>query len=104
MQKIILTFLLTLIIITSLFAQNSKGTVIYERFLAPSIKGNPAGEDAMRRLTIYLPPGYDQSKQHYPVIYFPHGMYGEDSATMADLEINYLLDTAIAVKHIKPVI
>ncbi|HEY5463739.1 MAG TPA: alpha/beta hydrolase-fold protein [Hanamia sp.] len=104
MQKIILTFLLTLITIASLFAQNSKGTVVYEKFLAPSIQGNPGGEDAMRRLTIYLPPGYYQSKQHYPVIYFLHGMYGEDSATMADLEINYLLDTAIAVKHIKPVI
>ena len=58
----------------------------------------------MRRLTVYLPSGYYQSKQHYPVIYFLHGMYGEDSATMADLEINHLLDTAITVKHIKPVI
>lgn len=104
MQKIILTLLLTLITLVSLFAQNSKGTVVYEKFLAPSIKGNPGGEDAMRRLTIYLPPGYYQSKQYYPVIYFLHGMYGEDSATMADLEINYLLDTAIAAKHIKPVI
>lgn len=86
------------------FGQSAKGTVLHERFLAPSIKGNPAGEDAVRRLTIYLPPGYYRNKQQYPVIYFLHGMYGEDSATMADLEINSLLDTAIAVNHMKPVI
>ncbi len=104
MKKSVVTFLLTISAVSFLSAQNLKGTVLYERFLASSIQGNPAGEDAMRRLTIYLPPGYYQSNQHYPVIYFLHGMYGEDSATMADLEINYLLDTAIAVKHIKPVI
>ncbi len=104
MHKIILTLLLTLITLTFSFGQVPKGTVIHERFLAQSIVGNPAGEDAMRRLTIYLPPDYYKSKQHYPVIYFLHGMYGEDSATMDDLEINYLLDTAIYTKHIKPMI
>jgi S-formylglutathione hydrolase FrmB len=104
MRKVIVTLLLTLISLTFSFGQNLQGTVIHERFLASSIVGNPAGEAAMRRLTIYLPPGYYQSKQHYPVIYFLHGMYGEDSATMDDLEINKLLDTAIYSKHIKPVI
>jgi S-formylglutathione hydrolase FrmB len=104
MLKIFAALLLTLISLTFLFGQNLKGTVIHERFLAPSIVGNHAGENAMRRLTIYLPPEYNQSKQYYPVIYFLHGMYGEDSATMDDLEINKLLDTAISSKHIKPVI
>ncbi len=86
------------------FGQILKGTVLHEKFLAPSIIGNPANEDAMRRLTIYLPPGYYQSKQHYPVIYFLHGFNGEDSATMADLAISELLNAAIYNKHIKPVI
>lgn len=102
MRNIVLTLFLILTIQT--FSSAQKGTVIHEKFLASSITGNPAGEDAMRRLTVYLPPGYNQSKQHYPVIYFLHGMYGEDSATMHDLEINYLLDIAIDSKHIKPVI
>ena len=104
MNKSLLIFSFFLVLVTASFAQNLKGTVLHERFLATSIANNPAGEDAMRRLTIYLPPGYYKSKQHYPVIYFLHGMYGEDSATMDDLEINNLLDTAIATKHIKPVI
>ncbi len=104
MLRLLITYLLSVVLFISSFAQHLQGTVTMARFLAPSIEGNPAGEDALRRLTIYLPPGYYQSKQRYPVIYFLHGMYGEDSATMADLEINYLLDTAIAVKYIRPVI
>ena len=104
MREILSTFFLALSAITFSFGQHLQGTVVHERFLASSIAGNPAGEDAMRRLTVYLPPGYYLNKQHYPVIYFLHGMYGEDSATMADLEINRLLDTAILSKHIKPVI
>ena len=102
MRKIIVALLLTFIVVKISFGQT--GTVIYQRFLASSIVGNPAGEDPMRRLTIYLPPGYSQSTQHYPVIYFLHGMYGNDSATMDDLEINKLLDTAVSSKHIRPVI
>lgn len=104
MQKTFIAALLILISPIFSFAQNEKGTVLHERFLAPSIAGNPAGEDAVRRLTIYLPPGYYRSKKRYPVVYFLHGMYGEDSATVADLEINSLLDAAISGKHIKPVL
>lgn len=80
------------------------GTVIHQKFLALSIVGNPAGEVELGRMTIYLPPGYYQSKQRYPIIYFLDGMYGNDSATVDDLEINKLPDPAISGKHIKPVI
>jgi S-formylglutathione hydrolase FrmB len=104
MPRLTITFLLSFITFICSSGQNLKGTIVTEKFLAPSIRGNPAGEEAMRRLTIYLPPGYYQSKQHYPVIYFLHGYGGDDSSTMAGLGLNNLLDTAIAVKHIKPLI
>jgi len=104
MSKTLITlFLISIISITS-FAQIPKGIVIHEKFLATSIAGNPGKEDPMRSVTIYLPPGYYKSKQHYPVIYFLHGFNGEDSSTMYGLQINKLLDTAISSKHIKPVI
>src|SRR5579863_3310765 len=104
MRLAIILSIFGFVLSTFSYAQNLKGTVVTERFLASSIVGNPAGENALRRLTIYLPPGYKQSKQHYPVIYFLHGYGGNDSATMSDLQINNLLDTAIASKAIKPVI
>lgn len=49
MQKIFVAFLLTLTSLTYSFGQILNGTVIYERFLAPSIVGNPANESAVRR-------------------------------------------------------
>ncbi len=104
MQRIFVISLFILCSSISSFGQCNTGTVIHERFVAPSIKGNPAGENPVRRLTIYLPPGYDQHHQRYPVIYFLHGFNGEDSATMEDLEVNKLLDTAISTQHIRPVI
>jgi S-formylglutathione hydrolase FrmB len=104
MSKIPAALFLPFISFAFSFAQNLSGTVLHERFLAPSIAGNPGGEDPLRRLTIYLPPKYSQNKGHYPVIYFLHGFNGEDSATMEDLEINKLLDIAIRTNHIKPVI
>ena len=73
MKYLLLIFCL-FICLNFISAQNTaKGKVIVEKFLAASIEGNHGGEDPMRRLTIYLPPGYDESKRRYPVIYFLHG-------------------------------
>jgi len=92
--------------VSSNFNNSKKGKVIIEKFLAPSLQGNHAGENPMRRITIYLPPGYEKSKQHYPVIYFLHGGFGvlEDSLAMSWWRINELMDAAIIGGHIKPMI
>ncbi|MBD2755268.1 alpha/beta hydrolase [Spirosoma validum] len=103
-------FLLCLFVFLSLgrlSAQNpQKGKLIIEKFLAPSLQGNHAGEDPMRRITIYLPPGYEESKQRYPVIYFLHGgmdVLG-DSIVMAWWRLHELMDAAILKGHIHPMI
>lgn len=86
-KKLPFVFALLLLISINVTAQNTnangdndqrkKGKVVIEKFLAASLQGNHAGEDPMRRITIYLPPGYKESKQRYPVIYFLHGGFGE---------------------------
>lgn len=81
-----------------------RGKVITETFLAKSIQGNRGGEDSMRRLTIYLPPGYDNSKKRYPVIYFLHGFPIDDSICMAEFRFQHLFDQAIASGQINPMI
>lgn len=73
-------------------------------FNAPSIQGNPAGENARRHLTVYLPPGYDNSNKQYPVLYFLHGYTWNDSTTFASLRMGGLMDTAIQQGIIRPVI
>jgi enterochelin esterase-like enzyme len=82
----------------------AKGKVIVKKFLAVSIQGNHGGENPMRRLTIYLPPGYEESKKRYPVIYFLHGFPIDDSICMADFHFQDLLDQAIASSRMNPMI
>lgn len=50
--------------------------VVKEKFYSPSIAENLLGENPEQEFTIYLPPGYYQSDESYPVIYFLHG-FGE---------------------------
>ncbi|MCH8836908.1 MAG: hypothetical protein IIA60_03790, partial [Candidatus Marinimicrobia bacterium] len=41
-----------------------------------ALKGNPLGDPHIRRFPVYLPPGYDESGEHYPVIYALAGFTG----------------------------
>ena len=49
-----------------------------------------------RRITIYTPPGYETSKESYPVLYLLHGMGGDEEAWMALGRISQILDNLIA--------
>lgn len=62
---------------------------------------NPGGENTRRKVSIYLPPGYDQSNQKYPVIYFLHGFMGTDSISTS---MKATLDQGIARQKIRPYI
>lgn len=81
-----------------------EGKFVYTKFSAPSITGNPGLENPVRRLSIYLPPGYDANDKRYPVIYFLHG-YGVDDSLMAQwFEFKEIFDRGIAEKRIPPVL
>ena len=104
MKPLLLILFLFLFLNTLTAQKTKKGKVIYERFLAPSLQGNRGQEDPMRRVTIYLPPGYEESKQRYPTIYFLHGFLVDDSLMMYWNRINELMDTAILTGRIHPMI
>jgi Putative esterase/Carbohydrate-binding module 48 (Isoamylase N-terminal domain) len=58
----------------------------------------------IRRMHIYFPPGYDSSKDLYPVLYLIHGA-GEDDAGWVNLGMaNIILDNLIAQGKAKPMI
>ncbi len=85
------------------FSQAPKqGSVITQKIMAPSIKNNQGGEDPNRRLTIYLPPGYEKSKARYPVIYFLHGFAVQDNEMMEWIGFKNLMDSAINGGHLRP--
>ena len=59
---------------------------------------------ATRRIVVYTPPGYDQGKTRYPVLYLQHG-YGEDETGWSDQgHENFILDNLIASGRAKPMI
>src|SRR3972149_6594466 len=45
---------------------------------APSLSNNLVGEPTQRTIYVYLPPSYNTSDKHYPVIYYLPG-YGDSA-------------------------
>ena len=62
---------------------------------------NAMGENPTRAISVYLPPDYNTSQTHYPVIYFLHGFTGDNTMLK---RIAPLLDQAIATRRIRPFI
>ncbi len=103
MKKLILFLFGTLLSINFSFAQFPEGKVVVDKLYSELLE-NPGGENPTRRVTVYLPPGYEESNDRYPVIYYLHGFTWSDSLMISVDNFDKLLDKAIAIKKIKPVI
>jgi enterochelin esterase-like enzyme len=57
---------------------------------------SPTVGTSQRRMHIYTPPGYDKSKQKYPVLYLLHGGGGDEEVWISRGRANYILDNLIA--------
>jgi enterochelin esterase-like enzyme len=57
----------------------------------------------LRRVTIYVPPGYDQnSKTRYPVLYLLHGANGDENVWYRLGRANVIVDNLLAEQRAKP--
>ncbi|NQU85976.1 MAG: esterase [Mariniphaga sp.] len=65
---------------------------------------NSPGNKMDRRLTIYTPPGYEDSNEKYPVLYLLHGAGGDEEAWIALGRSTQILDNLIAQGKVKPMI
>lgn len=74
------------------------GKVLESRTLSSSILGKDV------RYTLYLPPDYDHSERHYPVVYLLHGYTDNDMGWLQFGEINRYADKAINEGTIPPMI
>lgn len=59
---------------------------------------------ASRRATVYLPAGYEQSKEKYPVLYLLHGMSGDETAWVELGRTAQIMDNLIAAGKCKEMI
>lgn len=100
MKKLLLLCCLLFLFGFSPAQQYPKGTVVTDSLYSKSLE-NKMGEKTTRAVSVYLPPGYEQGAQRYPVIYFLHGFMGDNKMLgfMSDL-----LDFAIATHRIRPFI
>jgi len=102
MKKLLILFLV-IPFSYAVHAQHPAGTIVTERIQAPSLQTDHE-EISDRRVTIYLPPGYDQTNHRYPVLYYLHGFTWSDSLQITVDRFDLLLDKAIETGRIRPVI
>jgi enterochelin esterase family protein len=65
---------------------------------------NSPGNEKMRRITIYTPPGYEESNEKFPVLYLLHGMGGDEEAWISLGRTAQILDNLIAQGKAKSMI
>lgn len=73
------------------------GTVAKRWYDAPGLEMN-------RRMTVYTPPGYEDSNEKYPVLYLLHGAGGDEEAWISLGRTAQILDNLIAKGKAKPMI
>ena len=60
--------------------------------------------NAKRRMMVYLPPGYEQGRQRYPVFYLLHGTGGDETVWLEQGHAAQVFDNLIANGQAEPMI
>jgi Putative esterase len=74
----------------------SAGRVVETQLSSRNLQGNLIGIDPKRTITVYLPPGYEDSDEAYPVIYYFHSLFWSNRQMFENGAVKALLDQAIA--------
>jgi S-formylglutathione hydrolase FrmB len=86
----------------------SSGTVIIETITSDALRGNPLGDPFVRRVPVYLPPGYESSHARYPVVFVLTGFTGRGTMLLNDAAWDETLpqrmDRLIAAGTVRPMI
>ncbi len=86
----------------------SEGTVIVENVASDALRGNPLGDPFVRRVPVYLPPGYETSRARYPVVFVLTGFTGRGTMLLNDAAWDEALpqrmDRLIAEGKVQPMI
>jgi S-formylglutathione hydrolase FrmB len=93
-------FLFVLLITQTSFSQATSGKLTSFTINAKTLQNN-GGENQNRKVSVYLPPGYEKENKRFPVIYYMHGFMGTDSISSA---MKTILDRGIAQQKIRPFI
>lgn len=96
--------LLVLVLVAWPLASRAEGRLVDFEVRSPRLEHNRLGLSPVRKVTAYLPEGYDRGAARYPVIYFLPNLF-EDNRTLFDQQgAKAVFDQAIAKGVIAPVI
>ena len=73
------------------------GSVSFPWYSSPTLKMD-------RRLAVYTPPGYESSKESYPVLYLLHGAGGDENSWLAAGRAAQIMDNLIARGKTRPMV
>lgn len=86
----------------------SSSKVVIERFESKVLKENPLSDPSTRRVPVYLPAGYENSDQRFPVVYMLAGFAQRGLKLMNDSlweeNIQERMDRLIAEKKVRAMI
>jgi enterochelin esterase-like enzyme len=100
MMRRIVFMLAAALICRCALGEDVQGTVVQDSLTSASL-ANSTGENTTRKLSVYLPPGYNETSNRYPVIYYLHGF--QSTGTLSPQQIG-ILDTAIRSHRSRPFI
>ncbi len=85
-----------------------QGTVRIIKHESAILRGNPLGDEYIRDLCVYLPPEYEASDEHFPVVYCLTGFTGRGKMLLNDNaftpNLAERMDLLIGEDKIKPMI
>ncbi len=85
-----------------------EGTVVVETVTSDVLRDNPLGDPFVRRVPVYLPPGYDSGRERYPSVYVLTGFTGRGTMLLNDSawdeNIARRMDRLIGEGKVRPMI
>ncbi len=85
----------------------AEGTVVIEKVTSGVLRGNPLGDPIVRRVPVYLPPGYEIGDR-YPTLYILSGFTGRGTMLLNDSawdeNIAQRMDRLIGEGKVRPMI
>ena len=85
-----------------------EGSVIIETVTSHALRGNPLGDPFVRRVPVYLPPGYDTGSARYPVVFVLTGFTGRGTMLLNDAAweetLPQRMDRLIAEGKVRPMV
>lgn len=94
--------LLGLLVLSGAHAEEIRhGTLVTEQLTSSLLKENRIGLNTTRKVAVFLPPGYAQSRKSYPVVYFLHSTWWSPDQMFQEGHVVKLLERGFAEAIVK---